>query len=55
VSHHFSVARNRKLHSDVIHEDPLPTAAALCSFLGDMGPAQRPLKPVRVERKKVKK
>ena len=47
------MARHRKRHSDVILEDPVPTAGAMANMLGEMAPVQRPLKPVRVERKKV--
>ena len=34
-------------------EDPLPDAGTLMMLCGEMVPAQRPLKPTRVERKKV--
>ena len=34
-------------------EDPLPTSDTLLMFCGEMVPAQRPLKPTRIERKKV--
>ena len=53
VSHHFSIARHRKRHSDVVREEPIPTLDAIGTMLEEMGPAPRPLKPVRVERKKV--
>ena len=38
---------------DVVVEDPLPDAGTLMMLCGEMVPAQRPLKPTRVERKKV--
>ena len=37
----------------MIIEDPLPTSDTLLMFCGEMVPAQRPLKPTRIERKKV--
>ncbi len=53
VGHHFSVARRRKRHSDVVSEEPAPTIGDVGQFLGEFAPQQRPLKPVRMERKKV--
>ena len=53
VNHRFSLARHRRRHADVVNEDPLPTSDTLLMFCGEMVPAQRPLKPTRIERKKV--
>ena len=53
VNHRFSLARHRRRHADVVMEDPLPTSDTLLMFCGEMVPAQRPLKPTRIERKKV--
>ena len=53
VNHRFSLARHRRRHGDVVVEDPLPDAGTLMMLCGEMVPAQRPLKPTRVERKKV--
>ena len=53
VNHRFSLARHRRRHGDVVLEDPLPDSGTLMMLCGEMVPAQRPLKPTRVERKKV--
>ncbi len=53
VNHRFSLARHRRRHGDVVLEDPLPDAGTIMMLCGEMVPAQRPLKPTRVERKKV--
>ena len=53
VSHRFSLARHRRRHGDMVIEDPIPDLTTLIGLLGDMAPAQRPLRPVRTERKKV--
>lgn len=53
VNHRFSLARHRRRHGDVVLEDPLPDSGTLMMLCGEMVPAQRPLKPTRIERKKV--
>ena len=53
VNHRFSLARHRRRHGDVVLEDPLPNIGTLMLLCGEMVPAQRPLKPTRIERKKV--
>ena len=53
VNHRFSLARHRRRHGDVVVEDPLPNVGTLMTLCGEMVPAQRPLKPTRIERKKV--
>lgn len=53
VNHRFSLARHRRRHGDVVIEDPLPNVGTLMILCGEMVPAQRPLKPTRIERKKV--
>ena len=40
-------------HGDVVLEDPIPDQSTLLKLFGEMVPAQRPLRPVRTERKKV--
>ena len=37
----------------MIVEEPMPTLSTLFNMLGGIAPAQRPLRPVRTERKKV--
>jgi hypothetical protein len=53
VSHRFSLARHRRRHGDVVLEDPLPDSGTLIMLFGEMVPAQRPLRPIRMERKKI--
>ena len=53
VSHKFSIAKHRKRREDVIIEDAIPDLTTLFQMLGGMAPAQRPLRPVRTERKPV--
>ena len=53
VSHRFSLARHRRRHADVVIEDPMPDQSTLLILFGEMVPAQRPLRPIRTERKKV--
>ena len=53
MAHHFSIARHRKRHSDVIWEEPIPTMDTMAVLFSEITPTQRPLKPVRIERKKV--
>ena len=53
VSHRFSLARHRRRHADVVIEDPIPDQSTLLILFGEMVPAQRPLRPIRTERKKV--
>ena len=53
VNHRFSLARHRRRHGDVINEDPIPDSGTLMMICGEMVPAQRPLRPIRIERKKV--
>jgi len=55
VSHRFSLARHRRRHADVILEDPIPDFGTLVMLFGEIVPAPRPLRPIRTERKKVKK
>ncbi|XP_040568935.2 coiled-coil and C2 domain-containing protein 2A [Lepeophtheirus salmonis] len=53
VSHRFSLVKHRKGHMDIVLEDPIPNAKSLLHMFGEMMPAQRPLRPVRMERQKV--
>ena len=53
VSHKFSIAKHRKRREDLIVEDAIPDLTTLFQMLGGMAPAQRPLRPVRTERKLV--
>lgn len=53
VAHKFSIAKHRKRRSDMIVEDSIPNLSTLFMLLGGMAPEQRPLRPVRQERKKV--
>ena len=53
VSHKFSIAKHKKRHGDMIVEEPMPNLSTLFKMLGGIAPAQRPLRPVRTERKKV--
>ena len=53
VSHKFSIAKHRKRREDVISEDAIPDLTTLFQMLGGMAPVQRPLRPVRTERKPV--
>lgn len=53
VAHRFSIAKHRKRRSDIIVEDSIPDLSTLFMMLGGMAPEQRPLRPVRQERKKV--
>ena len=53
VNHRFSLARHRRRHGDVVNEDPIPDSGTLMLICGEMVPAQRPLRPIRIERKKV--
>ena len=53
VAHKFSMAKHRKRRSDIITEDNIPDLSTLFMMLGGMAPEQRPLRPVRQERKKV--
>ena len=53
VGHRFSLARHRRRHGDMVIEDPIPDFSTLMAMLGTMAPAQRPLRPIRTERKKV--
>merc|ERR1719433_1452336 len=53
VNHRFSLARHRRRHADVVNEDPIPDSGTLKMICGEMVPAQRPLRPIRIERKKV--
>ena len=53
VSHKFSIAKHKKRREDMIIEEPMPNLSTLFKMLGDIAPAQRPLRPVRSERKKV--
>ena len=54
VNHCFSIARHRKRHGDVISEDPAPSFGTMALLLGDIAPAARPLKPIRIPRKTVR-
>ena len=53
VQHKFSLAKHRKRRSDIITEDNIPDLNTLFMMLGGAMPEQRPLRPVRQERKKV--
>ena len=53
VSHRFSLARHRRRHGDVVIEEPIPDLSTLVMLFGEMVPTQRPLRPIRMERKKV--
>jgi len=53
VNHRFSLARHRRRHGDVVIEEPIPDSGTLIMLCGEMAPAQRPLRPIRMERKKV--
>ena len=53
VAHKFSIAKHRKRRSDMITEDNIPDLSTLFMMLGGIAPEQRPLRPVRQERKKV--
>ena len=53
VNHRFSLARHRRRHRDVVIEEPIPDSGTLIMLCGEMVPAQRPLRPIRIERKKV--
>ena len=53
VSHKFSIAKHKKRREDVVIEDAIPDLTTLFMMLGGIAPAQRPLRPVRTERKKV--
>ena len=53
VAHKFSMAKQQKRRSDIIIEDNIPDISTLFTMLGGMAPEQRPLRPVRQERKKV--
>ncbi len=53
MSHRFSLARHRRRHADVVLEDPIPDFGTLVMLFGEIVPAPRPLRPIRMERKKV--
>ena len=53
VSHKFSIAKHKKRREDMIVEEAMPNLTTLFKMLGGIAPAQRPLRPVRTERKKV--
>ena len=53
VSHKFSIAKHKKRHEDMIVEEAMPNLSTLFRMLGGIAPEQRPLRPVRTERKKV--
>ena len=53
VGHRFSIAKHKKRREDMIAEDAIPDLNTLFLMLGGMAPVQRPLRPVRTERKKV--
>ena len=53
MSHRFSLAKHKKRREDLILEDPVPDLSTLATILGGIAPAQRPLRPVRSERKPV--
>ena len=53
VSHKFSIAKHKKRREDMIVEEAMPNLTTLFRMLGGIAPAQRPLRPVRSERKKV--
>ena len=53
VSHKFSIAKHKKRHEDMIVEEAMPNLSTLFRMLGGIAPEQRPLRPVRIERKKV--
>lgn len=53
VRHRFTLARHRRRHGDMVMEEPIPDLSTILMLFGEMVPAQRPLRPVRAERKRV--
>ena len=53
ANHKFALAKHRKQRSDLIVETAIPDLTTLFHLLGGMAPEQRPLRPVRQERKKL--
>jgi coiled-coil and C2 domain-containing protein 2A len=53
ANHKFALAKHRKYRADLIVETSIPDLGTLFHLLGGIAPEQRPLRPVRQERKKI--